>query len=217
MKRVNRDGIRVTGAVPYGKKLSASEVSHLIEGGGVRILDTRMDRGAFDDGHISGAIYAPLYSPFFSTAAGSFLTEDDSILLVLEHEADLDVAARQLYRIGLDGLKGWILATEGVAAGIMHQRSERIEFPDFDPSVGKNSGQIIDVRTSAEYASGHLEGALSLPYTRIRQHLQRIPKDKVLYVHCASGKRAALATSYLSSLGYTAVHVDGMFSSCFKR
>lgn len=217
MKRVNRDGIQVTGAVPRGRKYSAAEVAKLIQSAEVKVIDARMDRSKFDKGHIAAAIYAPLHTPFFTAAVGSFLTEDTAILLVLDFESDLDLAARQLYRIGIDGLKGWILADDAASAGLMQDRAERIEFPDFNPGSAAVDGKIIDVRTSAEFASGHLQGALSIPYTRLRERLEIIPKDKVLYVHCASGKRAALASSYLKSLGYKAVHVEGSFASCGKR
>lgn len=217
MKRVNRDGIRVTGAVPLGRKYTAAEVAELIQSAEVKVIDARMDRSEFDKGHIAAAIYAPLHTPFFTAAVGSFLTEDTSILLVLDFESDLDLAARQLYRIGLDGLKGWILADDAASAGLMQDHAERMEFPDFNPGSATLDGTIIDVRTSAEFASGHLQEALSIPYTRLRERLEEVPKDRVLYVHCASGKRAALATSYLKSLGYHAIHVDGSFASCGKR
>jgi hydroxyacylglutathione hydrolase len=36
--------------------------------------------------------------------------------------------------------------------------------------------------------------------------------QKKLFVHCASGKRASLATAFLRAEGFDAVHVDGAFS-----
>jgi hydroxyacylglutathione hydrolase len=150
-------------------------------------------------------------------AAGSFLREEDKILLLLDDEADSDLAARQLYRIGLDGIVGWITALDGKSAGVLSATSARIDFADFDPVKARLDGEIVDVRTTAEFEQRHLEGAHSLPYTRMRQLLTSLPRDRTLYVHCASGKRAALATSFLRSQGFTAIHVDGMFASCGKR
>jgi hydroxyacylglutathione hydrolase len=86
------------------------------------------------------------------------------------------------------------------------------------PSDALSEGAIIDVRTSAEFHDDHINGAISLPYTRIKDHLSEIPQGKRLFVHCASGKRASLATSFLKARGFDAVHVDGAFikssSSC---
>jgi hydroxyacylglutathione hydrolase len=75
-------------------------------------------------------------------------------------------------------------------------------------------GEIIDVRTTAEFQSGHLEGARSFPYTRLKEHLDELPKDRRLFVHCGSGKRAALAASFLLTRGFDAVHVDGVCDEC---
>lgn len=217
MKRVNRDGIAVTGSVPYGRHLSPESFREVQRDATVRILDVRMDRAAFDAAHIPSAISAPLRSSFFAMAAGSFLKESTPILLVVEDQSDLELAARQLYRIGLDGLVGWISVSEARAADLMTAQTKRIEFPDFDPRKGLAEGLIVDVRTSAEFEEQHLEAAHSMPYTRLREHLSALPKGKTLFVHCASGKRASLAASFLVAEGFDVVHVDGMFGTCGKR
>jgi hydroxyacylglutathione hydrolase len=216
MKRVNRDGVEVKGGVPFGRHLSVESFKEL-RVGDARILDVRMDRAAFDEGHVEGAISAPLRSSFFAMAAGSFLKEETPILLVVEGEEEVDLTARQLYRIGLDGLIGWITVNEARGAGLLAAKTKRIEFQDFNPQKMRGIGEIIDVRTTAEFEDKHLEGAHSMPYTRLREYLGTIPKAKPLFVHCASGKRASLATSFLVAEGFDATHVDGMFGSCGKR
>jgi len=217
MKRVNRDGIEVTGGVPRGRHLSAESFIELLRDPATRVIDARMDRAAFDGGHIAGAISAPLRSSFFSMASGSFLSESTPILLMVEDESEVDLAARQLYRIGLDGLVGWITVAEARRAGLLATQTKRIDFADFDVTkVGVNE-VIVDVRTSAEFEERHLEGAHSMPYTRLKEHVSELPRGKTLFVHCASGKRASLATSFLVAEGFDAVHVDGMFGTCGKR
>lgn len=217
MKRVNRDGIEVTGGVPRGQHLSGDSFAEALRDRATRVLDVRMDRAAFDNGHVPGAISAPLRSSFFAMAAGSFLSDSTPIVLVVEGASDVDLAARQLYRIGLDGLVGWISADEARSAGLLTAQTKRIDFADFDPAKVGGDGAIIDVRTTVEFEDKHLQGAHSMPYTRLREHLATLPKEKTLYVHCASGKRASLATSFLVAEGFNAVHVDGMFSTCGKR
>jgi hydroxyacylglutathione hydrolase len=160
MKRVNRDGIAVTGGVPKPPRLSAAEFSRTTERQDVQILDARADRQAFDAEHVPRAIHAPWQSTFFSASAGSYLTEDDLILLVLDRAEDADLALRQLYRIGLDDVLGWITADEAKTGGLFIEREERIDFPDFQPAKALQEGTIIDVRTTAEFERGHLEGAL---------------------------------------------------------
>jgi hydroxyacylglutathione hydrolase len=133
---------------------------------------------------------------------------------VATDEASARLAATQLYRIGLDGLRGWISPGEWERGGGEVVPAERVQFTDFDAAAASADDVIIDVRTSAEFADGHLAGALSIPYTRLRERLSEVPRGKKLHVHCGSGKRAALAASYLVAQGYPAVHVDGVCAEC---
>jgi len=45
---------------------------------------------------------------------------------------------------------------------------------------------LLDVRSEALYASGHIEGAISLPHPRINaEALQAFPPDTLFVVYCA--------------------------------
>jgi len=214
MKRVNRDGIRVTGGLVRPSRLTElAEVNVLLDSG-VRVLDARDNRIAFSQSHLRNAIHAPLNTPFFSTAAGSYVDPDERILLVVASAADVDLAVRQLYRIGLDHVVGWISVDETKRLGLSHVPLNRVDFAHFDSAAAKADGEIIDVRTSAEFNHKHIEGAHSFPYTRLRDQVARVPKGRKLFVHCGSGKRASLASSYLQSMGFEVVYVDGMCSEC---
>lgn len=212
MKRVNRDGIAVTGGTTWPDQLSTSAFAKVAAEGGVRILDTRDQRAVFDKAHVPGSIHAPLHSPLFSTSAGSYLSPEDRILLVLDGVEDVDLAVRQLYRIGFDHVVGWISVAD--AEPLFTARLERIEFADFDFAKAVAEGEILDVRTSAEYAQGHIDGSRSLPYTRLRERLAEVPQGRRLFVHCGSGKRASLAASFLQAEGFEVVHVDGVCEEC---
>ena len=214
MKRVNRDGIAVTGGVPKPPHLTPEYFALKAADERVRILDARSNWAVFDSAHVLRAIHAPLGSPFFSISAGSYLTEKDEILLVLEEERDAELAARQLYRIGFDLIVGWITADEARKAGLLTASMPKIPFNEFDATKALVEGEIIDVRTTAEFQRGHLDGARSIPYTRLKSHLDTVPKDRRLFIHCGSGKRASLAASFLRSLGFDAVHIDGVCEKC---
>lgn len=64
---------------------------------------------------------------------------------------------------------------------------------------------VIDVRSEAEYASGHVPGAILVPHDQIQAHLEMLAsvsgQEVVLY--CRSGHRAALAEAQLRTLGVT--------------
>jgi hydroxyacylglutathione hydrolase len=213
MKRVNRDGIAVTGGIPTPFKLTAHEFARSTSHAGVKILDTRRSRKEFNVGHTPNAVWAPLHSSFFSNAAGSFLDAQDEILLMLERPQDVELAARQLYRIGFDRLIGWITVEEARTYKLLTEMIPQISIEDFDATAAQNLGEIIDVRTTAEHRNAHIEGAVSMPYTRIKELIAQLPSAKRLFVHCASGYRAALASSFLKSRGFDVIHVDGDLSN----
>lgn len=214
MKRVNRDGIRVTGGVRVPPRLGAEEIGALASECGAVVLDCREDRIAFSAAHFPGAIHAPLRTPYFSIAAGSYVGEHDPIAVLCADAAEAELAARQLYRIGLDGVRGWIALQDAHAAGLLSEALERVEFSEFDIAAAAQAGAIVDVRTRSEFAAGHVEAALSCPYTRLSESTRELPRDKRLFVHCGTGKRAALAASFLKSRGFDPVYVDGVCEEC---
>ncbi|MFE6828479.1 rhodanese-like domain-containing protein [Streptomyces sp. NPDC057690] len=71
---------------------------------------------------------------------------------------------------------------------------------------------VIDVRTPAEYASGHLPTALNIPLDHIRRALPEIrhaaERGGVLVV-CASGARSESACKILAEQGVTAATLAG--------
>ena len=213
MKRVNRDGVVVTSEIPRGRHLDA-EAFAAAAGQGAKVLDARSDRAAFSLAHFPGAILAPHPGPLFSVAAGSYVAEAEPILLVVEQADDAEELSRQLYRIGLDGLTGWTTLEELKAKGMLTESQPKIDFPDFDPAQAAREGTILDVRTTLEFQQGRVDHAVSVPYTRLLPRLDEVPKDRKLFVHCGSGRRAALASSFLRSRGYDAVHVDGICRQC---
>ena len=57
---------------------------------------------------------------------------------------------------------------------------------------GVKSNVVIDVRTPEEYASGHVEGAINIPYDTITAKLPalaRIGKTENILLYCRSGRR----------------------------
>ena len=70
---------------------------------------------------------------------------------------------------------------------------------------------LIDVREDDEYASGHIAGALLIPYGEIeeRAETELTDKEQTILVYCRSGRRSAIAVQTLAELGYTDVRDFG--------
>ena len=61
---------------------------------------------------------------------------------------------------------------------------------------------IVDVRSAAEYADGHLPQALNIPHTQLRERLTEIPRGRPVRLYCASGFRSYLALRVLRQRGW---------------
>jgi NADPH-dependent 2,4-dienoyl-CoA reductase/sulfur reductase-like enzyme/rhodanese-related sulfurtransferase len=62
---------------------------------------------------------------------------------------------------------------------------------------GRPQAQIIDVRTAAEYESGHIPGAKNIPLQELRSRLGELSKDRETWLVCQVGQRAYYATRLL--------------------
>jgi rhodanese-related sulfurtransferase len=62
---------------------------------------------------------------------------------------------------------------------------------------------VVDVRTPAEWASGHPQGALHLPVDDFLARAEaELPKDKELLFICAAGSRSAVAAEMAAALEF---------------
>jgi rhodanese-related sulfurtransferase len=70
--------------------------------------------------------------------------------------------------------------------------------------------QLIDVRTQAEFADGHLAGARLIPVQEIAQRLAEIDKQKPVLLYCHTGLKSGKALTILQDHGYPqAKHLEG--------
>lgn len=66
---------------------------------------------------------------------------------------------------------------------------------------------ILDVRSAAEFKSGHVKGAVHIPLDQVGREIQRIRKYGVPVITCcASGRRSGMAADMLRKAGIEAVN-----------
>lgn len=73
----------------------------------------------------------------------------------------------------------------------------------------QKGAQIVDVRTNAEYQSGHIKGSVNIPLQLLQHNMSKINKDKPVITCCASGMRSASAKNILRAGGYQEVYNGG--------
>ncbi len=73
--------------------------------------------------------------------------------------------------------------------------------------------QLVDVRTEAEFVSGHVDGAVNVPLDRVGTRAGSLVKSgKPIVVYCQSGMRSASAKRMLRAAGATEVYDLGAMS-----
>ena len=77
-----------------------------------------------------------------------------------------------------------------------------VSIGDFKHAIGGTAALILDVRTASEVAGGKFDGSLNIPSEEMEKRFAEVPKDKPVYVHCATGARAEMAYDILKAKGY---------------
>lgn len=71
---------------------------------------------------------------------------------------------------------------------------------------------VLDVRTAAEFAAGHVPGARNLSHDQLAAKLDELApmRDKQVVLYCRSGRRSLLAEDTLRKAGFTRLlHLEG--------
>ena len=75
-----------------------------------------------------------------------------------------------------------------------------------------NAGEdmlVIDIRSAADYAKGHITGAVNIPWgPALYDNLKYIPRSGQVYIHCYSGQTAGQAVMLLNAAGVPARSVN---------
>lgn len=86
--------------------------------------------------------------------------------------------------------------------------TKSISMNEFNKLV-KNKANVIDVRETYEFQSGHIKGSVNIPLSQLTVKTKELEKDKSYLLVCASGARSANACDYLSRMGYNVTNVKG--------
>ncbi|MBK7406312.1 MAG: MBL fold metallo-hydrolase [Phycisphaerales bacterium] len=208
MKAENRDGVPPLPELPHPGRLDAGAV----DGRTVAILDTR-PWPAFRDGHLPGSLWAPV-STQLPMVAGSYIEPEQQIVLVCE-PAQVEALVRDLVRIGLDRVIGYVSAAD-IAGNPSLESTPEIDAAQLKQRLGRHGGAdsgtfILDARNEHEHAEGAIDGALNIAHTRLGPRVAELPTDRTIVCHCRSGVRSAAATAFLRRQGLDVINLAGGF------
>lgn len=213
MKRDNKMGPKLLKGIPQPNRLTVGQLKKIVDENNGTLVDTR-ERDAFANGHLPGSLLATL-NKSFNTVAGSYVTEDETIYLVVE-EHKVREAVIDLIRIGLDNIAGFVTPADLQMYAGQDRELDTIETATFEMVNEKKDDpqyEVLDVRKASEYEEGHVEGALNYAHTRLMENLDDIPDDKTLLVHCQTGGRSSVAAAYLAKNGREVIMIDDEFEN----
>jgi len=169
------------------------------------ILDVR-SYPAFSGLHISGSWHIDLAGSF-ATQSGWVIPPEKDIFLVVERNEQVDEAALQLRRVGLDNVEAFL--ERGMLAwaanGLPTDTVPLITPQKANDMVLSEKATIIDVRSAEEKTDDCVSGSIQIPWHDLRTRHKDLSRDGKYIVMCKGGQRASIAASILKMNGFANV------------
>ncbi len=210
--------------------LNALDFKDAIQFPGVNLIDIRT-KAEYEQGHIAHAIWIDWYKKTFQKYV-QLLPKDKPVLLYCRSGNRSGKASHVLQSLGFQkiinlryGIHDWNahklpLSREDSAENKAFQKKKishtnantstgngkiyHVSAADFKKVIDLKKVNLVDIRTQAEFLSGHLKGALHIDWYKrdFKQQIQRLSKDKPIAIYCRSGNRSGKATHLLQDIGF---------------
>ncbi|MDN0197469.1 MBL fold metallo-hydrolase [Streptomyces sp. S.PNR 29] len=177
------------------------------------VVDLR-NRVAFAAGHVAGSFNFEADGKLAAYLAW-LIPWGKPVTLLAESPDQLAAAQRELARVGIDRPAA---AATGEPASWTRAGESPASFPRAGfAELASAGGEIVvlDVRRDAERADGYVQGSAHIPIHTLHQRIDEVPAGQV-WVHCASGMRAAIGASLLDAAGRDVVAVDDTFDAAAR-
>ena len=116
-----------------------------------------------------------------------------------------------LARLTLAIVLGALISTVGTAADLDSKEAPSVTAAEL--AELRKSGVapvVIDVRSSEEYASGHIPGAVNIPFDQVADRIAEVDAPHGVALYCMIGPRARKGESALLAASYPKVfHLEG--------
>jgi rhodanese-related sulfurtransferase len=89
------------------------------------------------------------------------------------------------------------------------QTIKKLDPPSFEKKLKERTeATLLDVRTSGEYAQGHIANAklFDIYSNDFRNQVNKLDKSKPVFVYCKAGSRSSSAVGILSDLGFKEIY-----------
>ena len=166
------------------------------------ILDVR-SKNEFSKAHIPGSIFIGLNGSF-APWVGTILQDIKTAILIVSPNGREKETIERLARVGFDNSLGYLKGgiNSWISSGRITEEIKTINVFDFEKIYKKNNLLIYDVRKKDEFYSESLSNAINLPLNNIQTNINKFSKKDEFYIHCKTGYRSVIASSYLKLKGF---------------
>jgi hydroxyacylglutathione hydrolase len=200
MKRVNAEGPKLLTGIPGGEALTPQIFHEKLSKHDAVVIDLRRPE-AFGGAHIPNSLNIGA-GQNLSMWAGWVVPYERPILLAGDEGTDIEGARRALIRVGFDEIRGYLKGgvRSWIEAGFEQGHIPQESVQELASKL-REQPFILDVRSDAEWKSGHIEGAMHIPGGDLPKREAEVPSDKPVHVICGSGYRSSIAASILARSG----------------
>lgn len=201
---INRLGPNLIKDLVKARPLKAAEAEEALAGG-MAVLDTRPYL-SFAAAHIPGAYSISQYGNL-ATFAGWVVPPEDRLLLVLEHESQLQKMKSILYNVGLDRIAGYLEGSQEawINAGLPVNNVETLSVARLRQWLERESPLVLDTRAKGEWKKGRIKGTILAPTPEIREMYKEWDAEAPVTVLCNTSNRSMTAASLLKQRGFQRV------------
>ena len=201
MKRQNKLGPALLGERSPLQRYDVASFEAALARGEVMFVDTRVSED-FTKGAVPGSLNIPAGGSFATWASWVIDPEKDGrpIVLLARNEMDARALRDKLARVEIDNVVGYVASLEG-------PEMERVSTVSPERLDELGNSFVLDVRTKDEYEASHIPGAIQLHGGRVMWHLEELPYDRPIVVHCQTGTRSVVVASALRAAGFDNVVV----------
>ena len=133
------------------------------------------------------------------------------LTLLADTADEVATAQRELVRIGIDRLQAAATGSPAHWTDGELQSYPIAGFADLAQVHHHRHVEVLDVRRTNEWAQSHLADAVHVPLHELLNRLSDVPPGE-MWVHCASGYRAAIAASLLAAAGRSVVAINDAYA-----
>lgn len=86
-----------------------------------------------------------------------------------------------------------------------------VDAEQFACEIEREEVQLVDVRTPAEFAEGHIPGAVNMDVNgaEFDTQIATLDAERPVALYCRSGRRSKLAADKVAKAGFEVVELDG--------